>query len=259
MIDSHCHLDFSVFDDERDHILKQCQRVGIQRIIIPGVSAQQWPSLILLCQARPLLEFALGIHPCFIDQADDAHIAQLENTLAEHRSSVIAVGEIGLDFHLEDDAQHQKQQRIFEHQLSIASNHALPVILHQRQSHNEIIRILKQSKFAYGGVLHAFSGSYQQAKTYIDMGFKLGIGGTITYPRGAKTRDVIKRISLQHIVLETDAPDMPLYGQQGQVNSPVNLPLIAKCVARTTETSLEEVVAVTDQNVLSLFGLLDKH
>ncbi|GAA0857032.1 TatD family hydrolase [Aliiglaciecola litoralis] len=255
MIDSHCHLDFSAFDEDRLQVIEACGKANIQRIIIPGVSASQWPALISLCQSQSMLEFALGIHPYFIEMAEDEHLVQLQQLLCKHQDDVVAVGEIGLDFHLADNGLHQKQQHFFDCQLSVASEFKLPVILHQRQSHNEIIRMLKGHQFAYGGVLHAFSGSYQQAKTYVDMGFKLGIGGTITYPRGSKTRDVVKRLSLQHIVLETDAPDMPLHGRQGQRNSPLNLPEIAQQIALITNTSIQQVAAITDNNVASLFGL----
>jgi TatD DNase family protein len=255
MIDSHCHLDFSQFDHDRDQVLVRAQQAGVSKIIVPGVQASQWTPLVALCQHNPMLEFALGIHPYFIKHAKQADLQRLKQALVDNAGVTLAVGEIGLDFHLADRELTTKQQYFFEAQLALASEYQLPVILHHRQSHNQIIQTLKFSQFQYGGVLHAFSGSYEQAKTYIDMGFKLGIGGTITYPRAVKTRDTVKRLDLHDLVLETDAPDMPIYGRQGKRNSPEFLPEIAQQLALLTANSYELVLSCTADATRLLFGL----
>ena len=167
---------------------------------------------------------------------------------------MLAVGEIGLDAHIEVDWALQK--RVFEQQLMIAKERMLPVILHHRNSHNELIRILKNTKFTQGGIVHAFSGSLQQAQTYIDLGFKIGVGGAITYPRANKTRETISQLPLSSLVLETDAPDMPLMGKQGQRNSPEYLPEIFESLMALRKESKQDVLQACSQNVvLSLANL----
>lgn len=258
MIDSHCHLDFEQFDQDRIQVFERCFEKGVNGFIIPGVAFNQWQKLIALCDTSPHLYFALGIHPYFIDAALPEHINELDCLLELYKGSVKAVGEIGLDFYLPDGEKHNKQIYYFERQLALATKHQLPVIVHHRKSHNQIIQTLKHQKFANGGVVHAFSGSQQQANSYIDMGFKLGIGGTVTYPRGSKTRDVVANLPIEHILLETDSPDMPLSGRQGKRNSPEYLPEIAQHLAELTGKSFDEIVQQTRINTVELFKLNHK-
>ncbi|WJG10496.1 TatD family hydrolase [Aliiglaciecola sp. LCG003] len=255
MIDSHCHLDFAAFDRDRNAVMQRSQSLGISDIIIPGTQASQWPNLIALCEQHTNLHFALGLHPYFLQSASDNDLDVLQHLLSQQAKKVVAVGEIGLDFFEKTEAVKKRQLHFFEQQLHIAQQHHLPVILHHRNSHNALIQSIKHCKFGYGGVIHAFSGSYQQACTYIELGFKLGVGGTITYERASKTRDVIKRIPLSTILLETDAPDMPLFGAQGERNSPEYLPQIAKVIASLKGIDIEQVSLQTDQNVQQLFGI----
>lgn len=224
MIDSHCHLDFSCFDHDRVEVLSRCKKLTVDTIVVPGTQASQWQRQIELCDLHPQLRFALGLHPYFLTHFEPAHLVQLNNLLNQYKSKVLALGEIGLDSHIDVDWKLQVQ--VFEQQLTIAKEHLLPVILHHRNSHNQLIRILKMNKFAQGGIVHAFSGSLQEAHTYLDLGFKIGVGGGITYSRANKTRKTIAQLPLSCLVLETDAPDMPLMGRQGKRNSPEYLPEI---------------------------------
>ena len=238
LIDSHCHLDFSCFDHDRTEILDRCRKLTIDTIVIPGTQASQWQKQIDLCHLYPQLRFALGLHPYFLNSFESAHFITLTNLLNLHQNKVLALGEIGLDTHIDVDWKLQIQ--VFEQQLMVAKEHRLPVILHHRNSHNELIRILKAKKFTQGGIVHAFSGSLREAQTYIDLGFKIGVGGGITYSRATKTRNTIAQLPLNSLVLETDAPDMPLMGKQGKRNSPEYLPEIFECLlALRNETKLE--------------------
>ncbi len=253
MIDSHCHLDFSAFDNDRSQVLQRCKSLGISRIIVPGTQSSTWQQLISLCDSYKELEYTLGIHPFFIKSAMEEDLQTLESLLEKHKHSVKAVGEIGLDF--STDTFKHKQIDFFQKQLYSANKHGLPVILHHRKSHNEIIQILKNTAVEKGGVVHAFSGSYHEACTYIDLGFKLGVGGTITYQRARKTRDVIKRVPIDSILLETDAPDMPIYGRQGQRNSPEFLPEILVVLSSLKSIAESEIAEITTQNSHQLFNL----
>jgi TatD DNase family protein len=254
LIDSHCHLDFNCFDHDRTTILDNCTKLSIDTIIIPGTQASKWQKQIDLCHHHPQLRFALGLHPYFLDSFEPAHLIKLSLLLNQYQKKVIALGEIGLDAHIGIDWKLQIQ--VFEQQLAIADGYRLPVILHHRNSHNELIRILKEKKFTGGGIVHAFSGSLQEAKTYIDLGFKIGVGGGITYSRANKTRKTIAQLPLNSLVLETDAPDMPIMGKQGQRNSPEYLPEIFECLLTLRKETKQEILQACSNNVyVSLVNL----
>ncbi|WP_088332319.1 TatD family hydrolase [Lacimicrobium sp. SS2-24] len=255
MFDSHCHLDFTVFDDDRIDVIRRATDLGVDKILIPGVQASSWYKLTQLCNSHPTLEYALGLHPWFLEDFENVHLDQLEDALRRFEGQVRAVGEIGLDFSGQVVISDYQQERIFCDQLALATQYQLPVIVHHRKSHHRILHCLKACNFRCGGVIHGFSGSLEQAEAYLKWGFKLGIGGTITYPRAQKTRNTVASLPLQSIVLETDAPDMPINGRQGQRNSPEYLPEILAVVAELRGESVSKVEADTDYNALQLFGL----
>jgi TatD DNase family protein len=249
LIDSHCHLDFSCFEHDRVEVLNNCTRLAVNTIVIPGTQASKWQRQIELCDLYPQLRFALGLHPYFLNSFKSAHLVHLGNLLNQHQNKVLALGEIGLDKHI--DVDWKLQVNVFEQQLTIAKEHALPVILHHRNSHNELIRILKVNKFSQGGIVHAFSGSLQEAYTYLDLGFKIGIGGGITYSRANKTRKTITQLPLSCLVLETDAPDMPLMGKQGKRNSPEYLPEIFESLLALRSETKQQILHACLHNVKS--------
>lgn len=253
MIDSHCHLDLAAFDADREGVLAASYSAGVRFILTPGTQASAWPKQIQLCQQHAMLGMALGLHPYFLQDFNDQHLDLLNSTLAAHRDQVLAVGEIGLDFAIEQDA--ALQRRVFVAQLTIANDVGLPVVLHHRRSHNELIRLLKRHPVARGGVVHAFAGSSQEAHQYIGMGFKLGIDGTITYPRAIKTRNTVAALPLDSLLLETDAPDMPMSGRQGKRNSPEYLPQVVEALAALRDQSEAEIIAQTSRNFYALFGV----
>lgn len=257
MIDSQCHLDFDAFDKDREQLLVQCQVQGIEAIVVPGVDPEHWPKQLELCGQHRLLHAALGIHPWFIPADLDHALEQLNDSIERQRDSLVAVGETGLDFSqgILQRTGADRQQYAFEQQLKLARQQSLPVIVHHRKSHHRILQSLKQTGFEGRGVIHAFSGSYEQGKAYIDRGFYLGLGGTITYPRAAKTRDAVARLPLEAMLLETDAPDMPVCGHQGERNSPLFLPRVAKVLSELKGIDPEDIEAQTDRNSRELFGL----
>ena len=247
LIDSHCHLDFRCFDHDRTEVLNHCKKLAIKTIVIPGTQASHWQKQIGLCHLHPQLRFALGLHPYFLNCFEPLHLVELSQLLNQYQDKVLAVGEIGLDSRIDVDWKLQLQ--VFEQQLLIAQEHMLPVILHHRNSHNEIIRSLKAKKFTQGGIVHAFSGSVQEANTYIDLGFKIGIGGGITYSRASKTRKTIAQLPINCLVLETDAPDMPLMGKQGQRNSPEYLPEIFESLLSLRNETKQQLLKACSLNV----------
>lgn len=247
LIDSHCHLDFECFDHDRKQVIERCKRLGIDRIIIPGTQADAWQKQISLCENHPQLRFALGLHPYFLNAYRASHLEKLRTCLTNYSDKVVGLGEIGLDGVV--DVDWSLQVSVFTQQLHIATEQNLPIILHHRETHNELIRILKKGKFTQGGIVHAFSGSLQQALSYIDLGFKVGVGGGITYQRANKTREAIKRLPLSSLVLETDSPDMPLMGRQGERNSPEYLPDIFKTLLALRDENKDELMLACTNNV----------
>jgi TatD DNase family protein len=256
--DSHCHLDFKEFNQHREQLINDCRQLGVHRFIVPAVEQSNWQALLDLHGQFKSCFPALGIHPWYIEDAHNQQLEQLDALLFENKSEIIALGEIGIDGALKNkvadpETNLNKQIEFFEAQLQLAQKHRLPVIVHHRKSHQLLVPRLKQTKLPERGIIHGFSGSYQQAKAYLDLGFKLGIGGTITYPRAKKTLNALKRLPLDSLVLETDAPAMPLSGYQGQVNQPTQLPLILTSLSELLALPQEVIASQTEANIEEIF------
>lgn len=255
LCDSHCHLDFEQFDSIRDQVLLESYRVGVRDIVIPGVEARYWKRLNQLCinpsqHDFPRLWASLGLHPCFIDKHQLDDLVLLEQQLTQEKANkgrVVAIGEIGLDFWM-PNGDRASQLVLFGEQLMLAQQFDLPVLLHARKSHDQVLKQLRRIKLKRGGIVHAFSGSPQQAEQYVALGFKLGVGGAVTYPRATKLRSTIKLMGAEHWVLETDAPDMPLHGLQGRINRPDNLPVILQALTGIFELSEQQLLVQLRQN-----------
>ncbi|MGI1669385.1 MAG: TatD family hydrolase [Neptuniibacter sp.] len=255
LIDTHCHLDFSVFDKDRSAVLIQAKSAGVTDYVVPGVTAEGWQQLLLLSENTEGMHPALGLHPCFMQQHSNEHIDQLAELLTTEK--VCAVGEIGLDLFIVD-ADLEQQLSYLRPQLQLAKLHTLPVILHVRKAHDQMLKELRNINLESGGVVHAFSGSEQQATQYLKLGFKLGIGGTVTYERARKLHRIVRDNPLSSFVLETDSPDMPLAGYKGEKNVPGRVAEVAEAVADLKGVSIERVAEETTLSAQQLFKILDK-
>ncbi len=262
LFDTHCHLDLPELSTDLPAFLTGAINAGVRRILVPAVEAARWPGLLQLQQQTSALtiELALGIHPWWAHSATEAQLGVLADMLRAE-TGVCAVGEIGLDFALvqaDEDATkklHQWQQTLFSAQLSLAAKAGKPVVLHHRKSQPALLAELKRQQFSQGGILHAFSGSTAQAHAFLDLGFKLGIGGTISYERAQKTRDTVRKLPLSALVLETDAPAMPLAGFQGQVNTPAQLALVFSQLCTLRSESADLLAQTLWQNSLTALQL----
>ncbi|WP_193165368.1 TatD family hydrolase [Microbulbifer hainanensis] len=254
LIDSHCHFDFDAFAPDRDLVWRRCKEAGVTQLIIPGVSIEQWPDLAALVQRESAWHAAIGVHPWWVSRLDVAP-AELEQTICTEAAGrhFVAVGECGLD--AATDAPMDLQLAVFRAQVLAACRLNLPLIVHVHKAHNETLRLLKELQPPRGGVIHAFSGSEQMAGDYWSLGFYLGIGGTITYERAAKTRRAVAAAPLESLLLESDAPDMPLAGRQGERNSPAYMPEVAETLAQLRGQSVEEIARQTRKNTQQLFAL----
>ena len=251
IIDTHCHLDVPEFDADRDQVLSNARSHGVSAIVVPGIHAPGWPGLLALCARHADLYPALGLHPVYLEQHRDQDLKELEQRLARDRP--VAVGEIGLDF-LVRGLDRERQQQLFEAQLKLARDAGLPVLLHVRKAHDQVLAALKRIRVV-GGIAHAFNGSLQQAGQYIALGFRLGFGGMLTYERSTRLRALARQLPLNALVLETDAPDMTVAAHQGQRNSPEYLPDCLQALAEVRNEAPETVAAQTSANARELFGL----
>ncbi|PKM17521.1 MAG: DNAase [Gammaproteobacteria bacterium HGW-Gammaproteobacteria-15] len=254
LFDTHCHLDLPELTVAQALHWQQAQQAGVAALVIPAVQQSAWQNLLDLQKQQPHWHIALGIHPWWAAKHLPEAVAALDQLLTAHSSVIVAVGEIGLDFALAE-ATFAIQQQLFAAQLLLAKQHNKPVILHHRKSQPQLLAELKRQQFSEGGILHAFSGSQQQAMAFIDLGFKLGIGGTITYERAEKTRNTVQKLPLESFVLETDAPAMPLAGFQGQVNTPAQLALVFDAFCQLRPEPREQIAAALWQNSLNVLRL----
>ena len=279
MIDSHCHLNLAPLGSNVKEALQLAKKNGIERIMVPGITPESWEVLrqYTTQQYSDILpvDTAIGLHPYFLPIDIDAIpslIKQLEEAVARAMADAkeglrsaqgcsptaqgcfCAIGETGLDGHISVDINIQKQ--VFHAHIALAVAYDLPVILHHRKSHHLLLETLKATSFSGRGVVHAFSGSIDIAERYIERGFYLGIGGTITYERAKKTRETVAHLLRHHadsILLETDAPDMPMAGRQGQPNMPHYLKDVVAALADISDIEPSEIEALTSSNYERLF------
>ncbi len=247
-IDTHCHLSSSDYDNI-DLVINENREVGMEKIIVSACDKKDFEEAFLLSKKYKDVFLTIGYHPEYVDDIVPADIAELDVLLKEEK--VVGVGEIGLDYHYTKDNR-EAQIALFEQQLALAEKNNLPVVIHSRDATEDTINTLK--KYKVKGVIHCFSGSLEVAEIYIRMGFKLGIGGVVTFSN-SNLYKVVEKIGLSNIVLETDSPYLAPVPYRGKQNSSKYVPVIAQKIADILGLSLEEVASVTTSNACELFDL----
>ena len=255
LIDTHTHLDFPDFDADRTRLLARSRALGVERMVVLGVDQRHWQRVWDLMQTDPHLYAAFGLHPVYLNEHRPEHLTELRAWLTrlDGHAQLCAVGEIGLDYFL-PQLDRDAQQRLFEGQLQLAADFNLPALLHVRRSHAQVIATLKRFKLKRGGIIHAFAGSREEAREYIKLGFKLGVGGAATWPQALRLRKVLADLPLEALVLETDAPDMAPAMFPHQRNSPQHLPNICRALAEVLNISPEQLADATTANACALFN-----
>jgi TatD DNase family protein len=251
LIDTHCHLDVEEFAADRDAVVARARAAGVSDFVIPGIYRDEWPALIAFCRSGPGLHPALGLHPVYLERHTAADLAALPAWVERERP--VAIGEIGLDFHLRE-LDRTRQQQVLEEQLVVAREFSLPVLLHVRKAHDEMLHTLRRARLV-GGICHAFNGSLQQAQQYLELGFKLGFGGMLTYERSNKLRALARALPLSALVLETDAPDLTVASHRFERNSPEYLPEVLAALAAVRDADPAAVAAATTANAREVLGL----
>jgi len=253
LTDSHCHIDAPEFDADRAAVIARARAAGVSRQIVPAIACASWPLLRSVCAQHHGLFPAYGLHPMALPEHRPEHLAALPDWIA--REHPLAVGECGLDFFvpgLDADAQHC----YFNRQLQIAREFDLPLIIHARRAVDAVIAgIRRVGKLR--GVVHSFSGSEEQARQLWQLGFYLGLGGPLTYPRANRLRRLVAAMPLEQLLLETDAPDQPNCGHQGERNEPARLREVLKVVAQLRGESEARLAEATSANAKQLFRLPD--
>lgn len=254
LIDTHTHLDFADFDADRTALLAESRALGVRRMVVLGVYQDNWQRVWDLVQSDSDLYAAFGLHPVYLDQHQPEDLSELGawlERLAGHRQ-VCAVGEIGLDYFIET-LDRERQQALFEAQLQLAADFNLPALIHVRRSHAAVIATLKRLRLKRAGIIHAFAGSKEEAREYIKLGFKLGLGGAATWPQALRMHRVLAELPLDAVVLETDSPDMAPAMYPGERNSPAHLPAICAALAAIMGVSAEQLAAASSANACAVF------
>lgn len=261
LVDSHCHLDVDAFDRDRAEVIARAKAAGVTRQVVPAIDAAGWPKLRDVCADDPGLFPAYGLHPMFLARHQPTHLEELREWIECERP--LAIGECGLDYFVEG-LDHDAQQPCFEGQLRLARDYGLPVIVHARRAVDAVIASIRKIGNEDGcsgnngvlhGVVHSFSGSRQQAEQLWEAGFLLGLGGPVTYPRANRLRKLAATMPIQHLLLETDAPDQPDAGIRGQRNEPCRLASVLATIAELRDEAPYAIAQATTRNAERLFGL----
>ena len=251
LIDSHSHLDVAEFDNDRPQVLERARAAGVTRQIVPAIALAGFEKLRNLAKVENGIFPAYGLHPMYLAEHQPQHLEELARWI--EREKPVAVGECGLDFHIEGlDA--DTQRSYFQRQLELARDADLPVIVHARRALDDVTAAIRRVG-KLRGVVHSFSGSLEQAQQLWKLGFFLGIGGPVTYDRARRLRGIVASMPLEWLLLETDSPDQPLHGHQGARNEPAMLLEICHTVATLRGVDPQTIASATSANCERLFQL----
>lgn len=277
MIDTHCHIDEEAFAPDREEVIARQQQSGVQALIVPGVNIASIDTVLNVCHAHPGYCYpALGLHPEDVKDDWQQQLATVEAAIRAHRNELVAIGEIGLDYYW-DKTYKEAQKEVLRHQLLLARELDLPVILHNREATEDILTIVKEiinlqfdtinpkSEAPLRGVFHCFSGSKETAQIILNMGFYLGIGGVLTF-KNSKLADTIAELNeleilnpkfeiINRLLLETDAPYMAPVPHRGERNESRFMDFVAERLAQALNTSKQQIIDATNTNARLLFGI----
>lgn len=272
LTDTHCHLDFNKFDDDRQAVIQRALEAGVERILIPALELKSSESVIKLANSHPNLFAAVGFHPTDLDGWNDKAVETLLN-LARSADKVVAIGEIGLDYYWVKEPEKQARQRlVLKEQLRLAREAGLPVVIHMREAEDawfgqasiDLLDILSEWQSGLAaeghplaerpGVLHSFNGTLETAQKAIAHHFYIGVTGPVTYKNAEEKRQIIRQLPLERLLIETDAPFLTPVPQRGKRNEPAFVAHIADKIAEIHKTTREQVAEITAANANRLFG-----
>ena len=252
LFDTHAHLLDDQFELDRNALIASFPAAGVAGFVEACVEANDIPKIQGLTLLYDYVFGSAGIHPHSASTADNTNLLRVERALEQKK--IVAVGEIGLDYHY-DYSPREAQREAFANQLDLAVQTKKPVIVHDREAHGDVMSMLSARRGQLSGVLHCYSGSYEDAVRYVDMGFYIAFGGALTFKNATKQRCIAEKLPLERIVIETDCPYMTPEPLRGERNSPLNLHLTLELLAKTRGISVAEAADATYQNAMQLFGI----
>jgi TatD DNase family protein len=254
LIDSHAHLDMEDFDADRDPVIRRARSGGVVRIVTIGIDLASSRKAIEIANKYDFIYATVGYHPHNANEAEVKDLEKLRALVSEPK--VVAWGEIGLDF-FRRHSPPDKQIEAFERQLDMACDLDLPVIIHDRDAHSDLLRILRTRKRQHRGVIHCFSGNYDLAMALIELGFYISFPGTVTYKNAVDTQTAASRIPLDRLLVETDCPYLTPVPFRGKRNEPLYVTHTAEKIARLRQLEFEQLAEATSANTMQLFNLPD--
>ena len=252
LFDTHAHLLDDQFEQDRNALIASFPAAGVAGFVEACVEANDIPKIQGLTLLYDYVFGSAGIHPHSASTADNSNLLRVERALEQKK--IVAVGEIGLDYHY-DFSPREAQREAFANQLDLAVQTKKPVIVHDREAHGDVMSMLSARRGQLSGVLHCYSGSYEDAVRYVDMGFYIAFGGALTFKNASKQRCIAEKLPLEQIVIETDCPYMTPEPLRGERNSPLNLHLTLELLAKTRGITVAEAAEATYQNAMRLFGI----
>ena len=247
LVDTHCHMNLT---DDIDGMIMDAEKNNVNKFIISGCDKKSIRDGLEIIYRYPSIFMTVGFHPDEVDDLTDKDIDDLE-VLIKTNKKIVGIGEIGLDYY-HNDMNKDKQKEMFIKQIELAEKYDLPIVVHSRDSIQDVYDILKEHKCR--GVIHCFSGSIEMAKLFIDLGFYLGIGGVLTF-KNSKLKEVVSELSLDNLVLETDSPYLAPEPYRGHTNYPKNIKIVAQELRKIKDVTLEEVTEKTTSNVNNIYNL----
>ncbi|MDO9515512.1 MAG: TatD family hydrolase [Syntrophales bacterium] len=252
LVDSHAHLEMDEFDDDREAVIRRAQESGVDCIVTVGLNLEDSRKAVALAEMYDGIYASVGVHPHDVKNIDETTYDLLRELSESDR--VVAYGEIGLDF-FRNLSPKDLQIRRFGEQLELAAELGLPVIIHDRDAHRETVEMLKGRGEGLGGVIHCFSGDYDMAARCLDMGFYISIPGTITYKKSEALRDIVRKLPIDRLLVETDCPFLSPEPKRGKRNEPAYVVYTARRIAQIMGLPFEEVERITSQNARDVFGM----
>jgi len=253
LIDSHAHLEMPEFREDLDEVVQRAEEAGVEYIFTVGTERKDWKRVLEIAHRYSSVYAILGVHPHNAQEIDDEAYGVLKRLCQDER--VKAYGEIGLDFY-RNLSPRETQLKRFREQIGLARELRLPIVIHDRDAHQETLEILKYEKAGeLGGIIHCFSGDYRMAKECIDMGFAISVPGSITFKNAEPFQDIVRRLPLESLLVETDAPYLTPVPFRGKRNEPSYVRYTAQKVAEVKRLPLEKVAEVTTANALRVYGL----
>ncbi len=251
LFDTHSHIDVDSFGTDRDAAIARARAAGVREQLVPAIEFETWPELRRVCAANEGLYPAYGLHPLLLNAHRPEHLVRLRDWIEHERP--VAIGECGLDF-LDPALDRDRQVVLFAAHVRLAREFDLPLVIHARRAVDAVIAALKEMR-GVRGIVHSFAGSPDQARALHKLGMLIGIGGPVTYPRARRLRSIVATLPIEQLVLETDAPDQPMCGRQGERNEPAFLTTVLDAVAQLRGAEPDDIALATTTNARSLLGL----